>query len=108
MTTEHNYAHIGDETARNPDVVYVHPSQEAQVAKRCGIREIDCYFPQYRVEYCASALDPLHAIQQSVDPTGIPALNPKDSVDRFNQCSDSRLPGTQGVDLDPVLISRHV
>jgi transcription antitermination factor NusG len=50
------------ETTRRWHAIYVRPSHEANVAKRLGVREIESYLPQYRVERrwknrCTAKLD---------------------------------------------------
>ena len=108
MTTEHDFPLIDEETAKRPCAVYVLPSHDALVAIRFGIREIESYLLRCRVEHRGPALDPLHGVQRTVDPVGVQALDPKGSVDRFNQCIVSRLPGIRDVDLDLFVISRQV
>jgi len=107
MLTQRNVLLIGDETVQHPYADYVRNSREALVAKYFGIRESESYLPQSRLELRPPALDPLHGMQNTVNPVDIQVPNSNGSVDRFNHCIVSRSPGTRGVDLDPILMSRQ-
>jgi len=108
MTAERKSSLVGEETAQLRYASHVRPDREVWVGNHCRVGETESCLPQSRVKDRPPALDPLHGIRQTVDPVGIAAVNRKDSIDRFNQYIVSRLRGTRGVDLDPVLIRRQV
>jgi transcription antitermination factor NusG len=62
MKLNHIPISVETETTRHWHAIYVRPSHEVNVAKRFGVREIENYLPQYRVERrwknrCTAKLD---------------------------------------------------